>query len=56
MVIDNCLRHALRIVIGIAILALLLAGGAGAATPISACTTISIAWYLRAYPEHSKQY
>ncbi len=32
MVIDNCLRHTLRITIGITMLALLLTGGAGAAT------------------------
>lgn len=35
-------RHALRIAVGIIMLILLMAGGVGAATPINACTTISL--------------
>ena len=43
MVYDDHIErgHALRIAFGITMLVLLLAGGAGAETPISACTTIS---------------
>ena len=43
MVYDDHIErgHALRIAFGLTMLVLLLAGGAGAETPISACTTIS---------------
>ena len=43
MVMYNiCKGRALRIAVGITMLILLLVGGAGAAMPISACTTISL--------------
>ena len=38
---NNYKGHALRITVGITALVLMLTGGAGAATPISSCTTIS---------------